>query len=741
MMDGSSRDEEQLHLARDDEVPILDRGLWEKLEDLEFQEDPAELGGMVHQVKQELLGVKDMPPGSVSCFRQAMDCTAVASSHAASAQDLDLTVRKPVKLCPQGQSSTDNLAQSPLRSLTSCGAAVYAGRGEDQDFSMKFIFEKLMERLDQLERRLDKWNMDQQRRLEQVIHGKALVVGHQNGQRHSTMPRSWGSVHNRHSLAGHHHEGKPARHSIYESAEKDEDQPEREQSPLQEEESTKDGQGSPHGDDNCAEVKEWIATNSWDLQANGRRTGAHARASEIINQSRRRSSRFAMAIAPSKMSTISKDEYEESRKKNKSALARIVYHPVFDYFFAAVIMLNSLYIGVQTHYKVRTVDNPVEPFAFFVIERVFTALFSVELVLRFVVAKCEFFALRNLAWNLFDLILVSMSVVEQVVLPAFSDGSDQQGGGGNVGKVIKMFRMVRIIRIMRVLRFLAELRVMVTLIIHSVRSLFWLLVLLMIILYVFAIFFTQGVTDFLTDSNPGGLIETKLKQYYGGLNYSFETLFLSITGGVSWIEVLEPLKETGWFFVALFMLYIFFCVFSVLNIVTGVFVDGAIQRSAQERDLRLEKEKEQKKVYVSMLNDLLEEIDSEGTGKISREQLQEAFEREEVKYSFSVLDIDIADSNYLFDMLDQDRSGEVDTEEFVTGCLRLKGNAKSLDIHTLMFEVSRLMNKVEETFACRGNGFVPLAGDDLDELASQPDSYAARESGQEEVKEGNGGRR
>jgi len=44
-------------------------------------------------------------------------------------------------------------------------------------------------------------------------------------------------------------------------------------------------------------------------------------------------------------------------------------------------------------------------------------------------------------------------------------------------------------------------------------------------------------------------------------------------------------------------------------------------------------------------------------------------------------------------MLDLDDSGEVDMEEFVSGCLRLKGNAKSIDIHTLMFEIKYLMRK------------------------------------------------
>mmetsp|Transcript_67701 Transcript_67701/g.201335 ORF Transcript_67701/g.201335 Transcript_67701/m.201335 type:complete len:316 (+) Transcript_67701:1375-2322(+) len=300
------------------------------------------------------------------------------------------------------------------------------------------------------------------------------------------------------------------------------------------------------------------------------------------------------------------------------------------------------------------------------------------------------------------MVLVAMSFVEIILnatTPAAETDANNNNSNGNTsgtaGKVIRMFRMARIVRIMRVLRFLAELRIMVTLIMNSARSLFWLMILLLGILYVFSIFFTQGVTDFLRDAqNESNPLFESLQENYGNMVNSAYTLFASITGGVSWRDVLKPLGETGPGFTALFILYVFFCIFSVLNIVTGVFVDGAIQRSSQERDLRLEKEKEQKRMYIAMLTDLLEEIDVEGTNKIYREDLEEAFKSEQVKHYFSVLDIDVADSNYLFDMLDLDRSGEVDMNEFINGCLRLKGNAKSIDIHTLMYEIKLMIKQM-----------------------------------------------
>lgn len=392
------------------------------------------------------------------------------------------------------------------------------------------------------------------------------------------------------------------------------------------------------------------------------------------------------------------------RTHNPNILTRVVNNPVFDYFFASMILLNSLFIGVQTEYKARNIGGGPEPDFFDIAEKVFAGLFAIELLCRMVAYKTAFFHPKTLAWNVFDMVLVTMSAVE-IILNAATAQTAASDASSTAGKVIRMFRMARIVRIMRVLRFLAELRIMVTLIMHSARSLFWLMILLILILYIFAIFFTQGVTDLLEERevddvqmDPG--IMDALQENYGSMLSSAYTLFASITGGVSWRDVLRPLSYSGFGFAVLFLVYVFFCVFSVLNIVTGVFVDGAIQRSSQERDLRLEKEKEQKNLYVSMLRDLLEEIDSDATGVITREDLQEAFKREDVKYYFSVLDINVTESDYLFDMLDLDRSGEVDMEEFVNGCLRLKGNAKSIDIHTLMHEIKLMIKQLNYFMDC-----------------------------------------
>jgi len=57
------------------------------------------------------------------------------------------------------------------------------------------------------------------------------------------------------------------------------------------------------------------------------------------------------------------------------------------------------------------------------------------------------------------------------------------------------------------------------------------------------------------------------------------------------------------------------------------------------------------------------------------------------------LEIDADDTRLLFKLLDRDDSGVIDVEEFCEGCMRLKGEAKALDVHTLIWQVSKFLGK------------------------------------------------
>merc|ERR1712232_1022536 len=60
------------------------------------------------------------------------------------------------------------------------------------------------------------------------------------------------------------------------------------------------------------------------------------------------------------------------------------------------------------------------------------------------------------------------------------------------------------------------------------------------------------------------------------------------------------------------------------------------------------------------------------------------------------LELDTSEAKGLFHLLDVKCNGRVNADEFVSGCLRLKGQAKSLDVATLLYENKKMSSQWHE---------------------------------------------
>merc|ERR1719384_2993747 len=67
-----------------------------------------------------------------------------------------------------------------------------------------------------------------------------------------------------------------------------------------------------------------------------------------------------------------------------------------------------------------------------------------------------------------------------------------------------------------------------------------------------------------------------------------------------------------------------------------------------------------------------------------------------LKNYVDALGISAENTRMLFRLLDLDESGRIDMHEFCDGCLRLQGEAKSMDVHTMIFQVRRFLAKWSE---------------------------------------------
>mmetsp|Transcript_56434 Transcript_56434/g.127326 ORF Transcript_56434/g.127326 Transcript_56434/m.127326 type:complete len:308 (+) Transcript_56434:2-925(+) len=269
---------------------------------------------------------------------------------------------------------------------------------------------------------------------------------------------------------------------------------------------------------------------------------------------------------------------------------------------------------------------------------------------------------------------------------------------------MKTIKMMRIVRVFRVFRFFRELSLLALMIVDSMKSLMWALLMLAIIIYVFAILFTSRASEYMKAMHSQSPAEldamsedlSEVHRQFGSLGRTVYSLVQAMLGGVSWGVCSDALMDIDWFTGALFFFYVAFTILAVMNIITGVFVDNAVETARTQRDFLIQKEMELREKYTGEMRDLFAEMDKEGTGTIGLAEVQAYLEDPRVQGYFTALGLDPNDTERLFKLIDDDGSGDVDVGEFLDGCLRLKGQARSIDVYAIMHDLKLLDTKVEE---------------------------------------------
>ncbi|CAE7239199.1 CACNA1B, partial [Symbiodinium necroappetens] len=231
------------------------------------------------------------------------------------------------------------------------------------------------------------------------------------------------------------------------------------------------------------------------------------------------------------------------------------------------------------------------------------------LLLRILAEEWYFWVGVEWRWNLFDTILVLSMLTDTVLVLIGLDMS--------YIRLLRLLRALRSFRIIRVLRFFRELRVMLLSIMNSIAPLLWAIVFLALTIGVFSIVFLQGVTSFIHDVLSSNVSIEGVRTYYSSFPMASFSLFMAITGGDDWWNLVRPLLEISEVYAVLFVLYISLMVLGVMNIITGIFVES--------RELR--------KLFM--------ELDTNRDGTITLQEFESFAARADVQAYFSVLELDI----------------------------------------------------------------------------------------------------
>jgi hypothetical protein len=185
---------------------------------------------------------------------------------------------------------------------------------------------------------------------------------------------------------------------------------------------------------------------------------------------------------------------------------------------------------------------------------------------------------------------------------------------------------------------------------------------------------------------------------YGSLLRSMMTLFLTISGGLEWSKAAGPLVKlgTGTLYGIIWTAYIAFMVFGMLNVLTGIFVEQAMNAMANDKDNMIQSQLDERDSLIRTIEKVFKDSDTDGSGEVTEQEMDLLLDDPELIAYLNAIGIDHSEAKGLFTLLDDDGSGSVSIEEFVTGFLRLKGGAKAVDMVTLMYENRKIFKKINK---------------------------------------------
>eukprot|EP00931_Biecheleriopsis_adriatica_P068992 TRINITY_DN4287_c0_g1_i2.p1 TRINITY_DN4287_c0_g1~~TRINITY_DN4287_c0_g1_i2.p1 ORF type:complete len:608 (-),score=92.37 TRINITY_DN4287_c0_g1_i2:105-1889(-) len=430
---------------------------------------------------------------------------------------------------------------------------------------------------------------------------------------------------------------------------------------------------------------------------------------ELFRESHRQA---AELHAKKTMHALSIRSSEERQYRNnglrclRDVCRNVVTRHEFEIFLCFMILASVVVAGLQVDASARLPIRDL-PQVYMILEASCTAIFAVEILLKWIAfGLWGFFFGHDGAWNAFDFAVVFFSCIELVLEAAVVGFAHMRSF-----RILRVARALRGIRAVRILRYVNSLRTLLRSIVNTLKALVWTMILLVLIFYTLGIAFTQAAVDHCRQQATEGFdlddavpvcSSSQLERYWFSVPRSVFSLFMALTNGVSWIELAEPLQEMSLAWVFVFVFYLTFSFFAVLNVITGVFCHTAIETANSDKEFAVMLQLANKKNYVEGIKKIFHEIDGSGTTNINLHEFERKLRDERLSAYLESIDIDTGDAWVLFSLIDKDASGFIDVEEFVEGCLQLRGPAKAIHVAKMSFEnrsMRHMLRTMDDTLA------------------------------------------
>lgn len=366
------------------------------------------------------------------------------------------------------------------------------------------------------------------------------------------------------------------------------------------------------------------------------------------------------------------------RAQNIKKRARIFLgSPTFDFILGAVITANAINIGLEQSFRA-TGEYASTAAAF---EHLFLCIYTLEVLVRFFAFGPS--CLQD-GWVRFDLLLVALGITTQwIIQPIAGDMSE-------VGPVmvLRSARLMRLAKTVKLLISFKELWMLVQGLLSSTNTMLYTLLLVFALLYMFACLGMELLYEHPLAVGPDRDEEFawNVQEYFSSLPIAM----LSLLQFVCWdnpVLIYRPLAMGGVLLTVYFISIILIIGIVVMNLVTAVVVNSALEQTAANKHLLKAEEEKRKKRILKDLRKMFERLDEDGSGELSRDEILSVDEKEmEVLKNLTSMD----DPVEIFDVLDVDGSGDIAIDEFCDGLWEVAISRSPLEVKRMEKQVERI---------------------------------------------------
>merc|ERR1712039_135782 len=182
-------------------------------------------------------------------------------------------------------------------------------------------------------------------------------------------------------------------------------------------------------------------------------------------------------------------------------------------------------------------------------------------------------------------------------------------------------------------------------------------------------------------------LRSDMRTWFGSVPASLLALFKAMTGGVEWEKMGEALMTISTIYGLVFVGFLGFALFGIMNVVTAVFVEQALSATAREKT-------EEIRTIGSHVDACLLAMDEDSKGFLTKAEFMKLLESDELRDLLRNAHMERAEIVHIFDIL-QSREGEdfVLLDTLSTKCKQLLATPRTVDVLTLKFEIGRLQRE------------------------------------------------